>query len=718
MRSQYRGRMKTVIAPNAEVTVGAAGSSRVGREAIRGRWGARRLAGALALTLAAGCADSAPAPLRAVPPSYATRLELACPGKPQGIAAADWNGDGIADAVITSRGPSTLQFWAGRRGDAPGPTSLVEVGDWALAPAYDPRTRTVAVASRAADSLELFTLAAETLTAGARWSLGGTPRALAAGPTGWAVATDGELVVFAADGTARRAPLPNSRATCVRELPAGGWLVGFQVPRSVAVFDTELEVIRQWPLEGIPRHIALDGDDESGAGEVILAGGDDALWSLDAAAASAPVRVASTGRVPVFGARVGGELLSVNYSGLTWGLADGGVDGYCGQTPIGAALGDFDGDGRDDLLVANRDAARLSFVRGGAGAVPFIAPEKIRAGKNPLALVTADFDRDGRRDVLTVTAGDGEAVLLLNAPEGWKVEARIPLGPSPSSPVIGDFDGDGRLDAIIAAQFAESSRGIFLRGTAGGGLERDAAGDVELGRGVRALLAHDFDEDGRDELLVLDAASSELRHLGPAAGPGPTWSEHEQVAIPPHAVAMARSGFLLATAHAGPERGILLRGLACAGAEEFGERRLATAGDPVHVALGDLDADGRDDLFVVSLRPGTKSGWLEVFLDRDGEWLALAPQPGGVDPQRVILADRTGDGRVDPLVAARGSHQLCSWLASEDEHGAPALVRLADLGADLGPMDAAVADFDGDGGLDIVVANAFSEALSVIYSSP
>lgn len=676
---------------------------------------------ALALALAA-CADSGPPPVRSAEPRYGTRLELACPGKPQGVTAGDWDGDGIADGIVTTRGPSTLQWWAGRRGQRPALASLVEVGDWALAPAFDPRTETVAVASRAAGSLVLFTLVEGQVAAGPRLDVGGTPRALAPGrgdapdTTAWAVATDEELVVFASDGSARRAPLSNSRATCLLGLPDGGWLVGFQVPRSLVAFDADLSVVREWPVDGIPRHLAFDEESESGT-DLLVAGGDDALWSLDAAGASAPVRLASTGRVPVFGERVGDRLLSVNYSGLTWAIAGGEVSGYCGQTPIGAALGDLDGDGLDDLLIANRDAARLSFVRGAPGDEAFIAPDKLRAGKNPLALATADFDGDGRRDVLTVTAGDGEAVLLFNTAQGWEIGARIPLGPSPAEPVTGDFDADGRLDVIVAAQFAESSRGIFLRGT-GEGLERDPAGDVELGRGVKSLLVHDFDEDGRDELLALDAASSELRHLAPGSEEAPAWSVREVVSVPPHAVAMARSGWLLATAHAGPDRGVQLRGLACVGAREVAERRLPTAGDPVHLAFGDLDADGRDDLFVVSRRPGTKAGLLEAFLARDDAWLALPPSPGGVDPQRVVLGDRTGDGRVDPLVAARGSHQLCSWVAAEDEHAAPTLVRLADLGADLGPMDAAVADFDGDGGLDIVVANAFSEALSVLYSSP
>ena len=56
-------------------------------------------------------------------------------------------------------------------------------------------------------------------------------------------------------------------------------------------------------------------------------------------------------------------------------------------------------------------------------------------------------------------------------------------------------------------------------------------------------------------------------------------------------------------------------------------------------------------------------------------------------------------------------------MTSMPTHADDLLERLDDLGAGLGCLDVALADVDADGDLDVLVANAFSDDVTVIRVS-
>jgi hypothetical protein len=98
----------------------------------------------------------------------------------------------------------------------------------------------------------------------------------------------------------------------------------------------------------------------------------------------------------------------------------------------------------------------------------------------------------------------------------------------------------------------------------------------------------------------------------------------------------------------------------------------------------------------------------------DGSWRALDPMPTGARPFKIAACDLDGDGKAEILVTAQGSHHVELWLARA---GDPVrFVRAPDLGAGTGPLDLVLVDLDGDGDgkKEIVVANGFSDDVSVI----
>src|SRR5262249_26621652 len=118
------------------------------------------------------------------------------------------------------------------------------------------------------------------------------------------------------------------------------------------------------------------------------------------------------------------------------------------------AVGDFDGDGYDDLATAGgQDAVDVRFSQG-TGA--FAAPVSLTvAGGDPAAGAVADLDGDGHLDlavaVSRVVGGGFEtavSVLPGDGQGGFAPKVDFPLGltsrVSPGSLRVGDFNNDGK----------------------------------------------------------------------------------------------------------------------------------------------------------------------------------------------------------------------------------------------------------------------------------
>src|SRR5438132_3234483 len=68
-----------------------------------------------------------------------------------------------------------------------------------------------------------------------------------------------------------------------------------------------------------------------------------------------------------------------------------------GTSPQWVAVGDFNGDSKSDLAVANNGSNNVSILLG-SGTGNFSLATNFPAGMNPRAVVTADFNSDGKTD--------------------------------------------------------------------------------------------------------------------------------------------------------------------------------------------------------------------------------------------------------------------------------------------------------------------------------
>jgi len=273
------------------------------------------------------------------------------------------------------------------------------------------------------------------------------------------------------------------------------------------LFLTRAGPDRLYRNEGGGRFTDVTAESGIGGGDFVSVG---AAWADADHDGDLDLYVASFG--PVGDASVGGPnaLWRNNGNGsFTEMAAEAGIDGGDVRS-TGVLYFDFDEDRDLDLYVVNHEAPNRLYLNDRVGQytdATELFPELADDGPGLGALV-GDWDRNGREDLLLLRGAEAPR-LYLHLQRGTFVEddyfaamAREIGGAT--SAVTGDFDLDGDLDLVLLGAGRDGSIGhrILMNGGGGRFEAPTSFGSDRASPDARGAVAVDFDGDGGLELLV------------------------------------------------------------------------------------------------------------------------------------------------------------------------------------------------------------------------
>ena len=390
---------------------------------------------------------------------------------------------------------------------------------------------------------------------------------------------------------------------------------------------------------------------------------------LTATVPASDIAAASTASVTVVNPSPGGGTSNVMFFAVTpssSSIALSAPSAFgAGTDPDSAAGGDFNGDGKLDLAVANEGSNNVSILLGKSDGT-FQAAVDYGAGSNPSSVAVGDFRDDGKLDLVVANDGsDNVSILLGNGDGTFQAAVNYGVGSAPTSVAVGDFNGDGKLDLAVVNEL--SNNFSILLGNGDGTFQ--AAVNYGAGLSLFSVAVGDFNGDGKLDLAVASGGSDYVSVLL-GNGDGTFKTAVQYVAgLEPISVAVADfngDGKLdLAVANYESNNVSILLGKGDGtfqAAVDYGIGTENYPATPGSVAVGDFNGDGKLDLVVGGVESDNVSVVSVLLGNGDGTFQAAVNYGAGAGQTSVAVGDFNGDGRLD--LAAPASLLLQTPLAS------------------------------------------------------
>lgn len=288
----------------------------------------------------------------------------------------------------------------------------------------------------------------------------------------------------------------------------------------------------------------------------------------------------------------------------------------------------------------------------------------------------------------------------------------FPVGNSPASVVVGNFNADSLPDLAIANRLDGTVTLILSNGTGG----YTAGGPFQVGKNPSSLVVGDFDKDGNQDLAIANQGDNTVTVLlGNGTGGFKSPFGLFPVGKSPSSVAVGDfngDGYPdLAIANRDSNNVTVLKGDGTGGFSPFPNSPFPVGNSPSSIAVGDFNGDGNLDLAITNELDNT----VTVLLgDGTGGFKPAIASPFAVggNPAFVVVGDFNGDGNLDLAVANLDSKNVTVLLGNGTGWFKAAPTSPFAVGSE--PVSMAVGDFNGDSIPDLAIANSGSNNVTVL----
>ncbi|MGA3268819.1 MAG: FG-GAP-like repeat-containing protein, partial [Verrucomicrobiota bacterium] len=249
-----------------------------------------------------------------------------------------------------------------------------------------------------------------------------------------------------------------------------------------------------------------------------------------------------------------------------------------GNGMYGLAVQDLNDDGKPDIVTGNSQDNTISLFQNQSmvGNIAFAPRVNLAVGTQPQGVAIGDVDGDGMPDLAVANSGDGTISIYRNLGLGGTITTNsfapqvvFPAPTSCAGLALGDVDGDGKLDLVVSGSSLSSTIAVLRNTATPGSISTNSfapAVDFPLGGWGTYCALGDINGDGKPDIAVVSQLNSLLSVFQNESTPGSFTNT------------------------------------------SLGSRLDFAAGwNPLYVAIGDLNGDGRPDIVFVNLYDSTVS---------------------------------------------------------------------------------------------------------------
>ena len=286
-----------------------------------------------------------------------------------------------------------------------------------------------------------------------------------------------------------------------------------------------------------------------------------------------------------------------------------------GGAPHDICYGDFNGDGKMDLATANFGSGDTSVfinMSSGPGDISFAEQVRFNAGRYSRGVTAGDFDGDGKTDLAVANYYTDDVSVLLNTSTlnetTFADKIDFNSGNGSTDVTIGDFNGDGKTDLAVSNSSRRRSNKVSILlndSSSPGHISFEPKRDFSTARGPYGICFGDFDGDGQTDLATANTAADSISVIrNTSSGSNLSFDDHITYSTGDYPFGICAGDFdgngrtdLAVANYYSDNISLFLNTSPGIGTISFADQNnFATAIGPHGISLGDFDGDGKTDI--------------------------------------------------------------------------------------------------------------------------